>query len=1450
MSSYVKARIDNKAPRSDKGQEKVSGGLPVWAKVAAVALLFPLISELSLSMMVLPEKIAVIWPPGGFLLGALVLFPPRYWGWIILAIFPLDLAINTGVGRPLPLNLAYFSANAIEAVLGAALVVRFAKGRRGLSTLTELLYFILLAVVLIPLLTSLIGAHATVTWGGAPSFLDVYRLWFSSAGLGILFVAPLLIVWLGNGLQAALSGLRARPLEFTGLFFITLLVTVFVFWGGAREATANFVLLYVIFPLLMWGAIRFERMGATLLSIVLSLIGIWFTSRGHGPFASAGATTAQNVLNLQTFLAVAAVTALAVGILVYQQRRNAEQMAKLSLTVEQSPSSVVITDLDGNIEYVNSQFTRITGYTADEVLGQNAGILDSGQTPRAVQEELWDTIRRGKSWEGEFINRRKNGEVFVERAKVSPIRQSDGRVTQYLGIKEDITELKHTEEVLRRSEQNYREIFNATGDAILIHSTESGEICDVNRAMTEMFGYSHEEALMLSINDLSSGEPPYSQIEAVQRLQQAIKEGPQLFTWRSRRRNGDLFWSEVALRNSEIGGERRILAVVRDVDARVRAEEALQESEARYRLLVENQSDLVVKVDIEGRFQFVSPSYCRIFGKSEEELLGHSFLPLVHEDDQETTSEAMEQLYRPPYTCYLEQRAMTKDGWRWLGWADQSVLDEEGEVIAVVGVGRDITERKQVEEALHESELHLKNLDRISSLVTQNKDLHQILNLLVDELLDIFEVDRAWLIHPCDPQADFWEIPVAATQPEYENHFTAQQKVPMDPVVAEIFAGALASPVPIVHYSADQGAETEFARRYALESQMLAVMHPGLGSPWLLALHQCSSRRPWSENERKTFGDIARRVGDALTKYLLVGKLEQELEQRKRIERSLFEEKERAQVTLHSIGDAVISTDAKGHVQFLNQVAETLTGWNLVEAKGLRLGQVFNIVNEDTGRQALDPVSRCLHEGKVIGLANHTVLVSRTGKEIAIQDSAAPIKDRNGQVIGVVLVFSDVTEARRLSQEMSYQASHDSLTGLINRRELEYRLERVLKTSRTEHIENAFCYMDLDQFKLVNDTSGHVAGDELLKQVSQLLQNSVRHRDTLARLGGDEFGLLMEHCTLDEALRVARQLSRTVQEFRFLWGDTKFSIGISIGVVAVNAESGGLSSVLSDADAACYLAKDEGRNRIHVHHEDNVQLAKRRGEMHWAVFLPHALEENRLRLYCQEIIPVQKGRDDKEHYELLLRIEDYDGNIILPGVFLPAAERYNLASQIDRWVVNAAFSWFEQNPERLSRLDICTINLSGATLSNDAFLEFVIGRFKTLDIPSEKICFEITETVAIANLTNATRFITDLKDLGCRFALDDFGSGLSSFAYLKNLPVDFLKIDGMFVKNILDDSMDLAMVKSINEIGHVMGKQTIAEFVENDEILEKLREIGVDYAQGYGISKPRPLTAKCQGVKS
>jgi diguanylate cyclase (GGDEF)-like protein/PAS domain S-box-containing protein len=435
-----------------------------------------------------------------------------------------------------------------------------------------------------------------------------------------------------------------------------------------------------------------------------------------------------------------------------------------------------------------------------------------------------------------------------------------------------------------------------------------------------------------------------------------------------------------------------------------------------------------------------------------------------------------------------------------------------------------------------------------------------------------------------------------------------------------------------------------------------------------------------------------------------------------------------------------------------------------------------------------------------------------------------------------IAVVEDITERKQADELLSYQASHDNLTGLVNRREFERRTNFLLSKLQHSHKEHALCFMDLDQFKVVNDTCGHTAGDELLRQLSTVLNNTVRHNDTLARLGGDEFGVLMENCTMEHAQRVATSLLVAIQEYQFSWEEHSFKIGVSIGLVPIKHDSTDLTELLKQADAACYLAKDKGRNRIHVYNAEDSEIAQRHGEMLWVTRINHALESNRFCLYAQAIVPLDGSA--KKHYELLIRMVDEEGKVIPPGAFLPAAERYNLSLEIDTWVVEKAFYLLSTHPAFLEKTEFISINLSGQSLSNQEFLDFIISKMHELKIDPEKICFEITETAAISNLSTAMKFITSLKKLKCRFALDDFGSGLSSFGYLKNLPVDYLKIDGMFVKDIVDDPIDHAMVKSINEIGQVMGMETIAEFVENDMIKGMLKEIGVNHVQGYGIGRP------------
>jgi diguanylate cyclase (GGDEF)-like protein/PAS domain S-box-containing protein len=562
---------------------------------------------------------------------------------------------------------------------------------------------------------------------------------------------------------------------------------------------------------------------------------------------------------------------------------------------------------------------------------------------------------------------------------------------------------------------------------------------------------------------------------------------------------------------------------------------------------------------------------------------------------------------------------------------------------------------------------------------------------------------------------------------------------------------------------------------------------------------------------------------------------------RKAAEAELFAEKERAQVTLQSIGEAVITTDINGLVEYVNPAAEELTGWRLHEVEGLPSRTFVKLVDERTRLATADPIELVLREGRAVELEAKSLLLRRDGNEIAVDETAAPIRDRSGRIVGVVLVFRDVSRERQYAAKLSYQASHDALTGLINRREFEVRLARALASAAAQGRHHAIMYLDLDQFKVVNDTCGHAAGDELMRQTSAVLQRRLREGDTLARLGGDEFGVLMENCHPEHAARLAEELRGTVASVPFTWQNRSFAIGVSIGVVSIVDGTFTLAEVLSAADAACYIAKDKGRNRVQMYHREDNELTLRHGEMEWVGRIHKALEEDRFCLYSQDIVPIQPGAGMKPHFELLIRMVDEHGELIAPGRFIPAAERYNLMPSIDRWVIRTALATLAKLRDARNTIELCAINLSGASLGDERFLEFVGAQFELHGVRQDTICFEITETAAIANLEKASHFIQQLSALGCKFSLDDFGVGMSSFQYLKHLPVDFVKIDGGFVKNMLNDPIDRAMVDAINKIGHVMGKHTIAEFVENDGILVQLRAIGVDFAQGYGVAMPKPF---------
>ena len=560
-------------------------------------------------------------------------------------------------------------------------------------------------------------------------------------------------------------------------------------------------------------------------------------------------------------------------------------------------------------------------------------------------------------------------------------------------------------------------------------------------------------------------------------------------------------------------------------------------------------------------------------------------------------------------------------------------------------------------------------------------------------------------------------------------------------------------------------------------------------------------------------------------------------------ERVLADEKERALVTLYSIGEGVITTDALGRVEHMNAAAERLIGRPLGEARGYPLLRLAQILHEQTRHPATDLLLRALGGSEVVRSTDELVLVTSHAGERAIELTSAPIRDAHRQLIGAVHVLRDVTEIRALDRELVYHATHDALTGLINRREFERRLQLTLDLARQDASEHALCYVDLDQFKVVNDTCGHAAGDELLRQLAQLLRSHARPNDTLARLGGDEFGILLDGCPIGFAEHVAGDIRRAIADFRFVWDGMTFDVGASIGVVPINADCDNVYEALRAADFACYAAKDEGRNRIHVFRADDASMVHREGEMHWVHRVKHALETNQFTLYHQVIEPLDPADVRGTVHEILLRMRGGNGEIVTPTSFLPVAERFQLGPAIDRWVVERTLAILGAVPKTDETFGYqFNINLSGQSLGDPGLLDFIVERMEATGTDGRRLCFEITETAAIGHLNRAQEFIHTLKARGCRFALDDFGSGLSSFGYLKNLPVDFLKIDGTFIRDILTDPTDFALVESINQIGHVMGVKTIAEYVEDERIRALLTRIGVDYVQGYGVARPAPLS--------
>jgi diguanylate cyclase (GGDEF)-like protein/PAS domain S-box-containing protein len=783
------------------------------------------------------------------------------------------------------------------------------------------------------------------------------------------------------------------------------------------------------------------------------------------------------------------------------------------------------------------------------------------------------------------------------------------------------------------------------------------------------------------------------------------------------------------------------------------------------------------------RLIWVNPAVEWITGYDREELLRLSPLDIVDPAARPLLIERMRERQSRGDTMprRYEVRVVRKDGGERWTEATLTTIEHRGK-LAGLGTVFDVTERKMAERALRASEERLQLAQQAGEIVVWDWDLG------ADRIH--FSPNARELLRVAS-----WE---SAPSREFFAHVHPQDQ-------ARLQAALDATLVD--------------DRDYFLEHRLLL---PTGQTRWLAQRGRVV---------RDPSGRPARLLGVVL-----------DITSRKLAEEALFQEKERAQVTLASIGDGVIRTDARGMVEFMNPAAERLTGWSIHEAYGRHLRDVFRVIEPATYTALLDPVTRCLAEGRYVEFPGDRMLQPRTGHPIAIADSASPIFNRQGRTLGAVLAFKDVTELKTMESERSFLATHDPLTGLRNRKSFEEEVERAVESAQSGRRQHALLVAELDQHRLLVDTCGHFAGDEALKHFAERLQSRLPAGTVLARMGGNDFAALLTDTPLSRALECARELRESLGRAPFRWQERPFELTAAIGLAMIHDATTDGTAALAEADAARFAARQKGGNRVHEFRPGDDAIARRMGELQWAQEIRRAHEDGRFRLYSQHIVPLRPAGPQQEAEplaEIFLRMIAENGEPLPTAAFIAAAERYQLINQLDRWVVSESLRALA-SPARSGSVTF-TVNLSGQSLGDESFLDYVAGELESSGADPRRLCFEITETAAIANLSNALRFMSALRAMGCRFVLDDFGAGFSSFAYLKNLPVDFLKIDASFTHQLPNDRIQRALVESILQIGRVLGMKTIAEGIEDETTLEVLRDLGVDYGQGFVLHRPSPL---------
>ncbi len=1081
-------------------------------------------------------------------------------------------------------------------------------------------------------------------------------------------------------------------------------------------------------------------------------------------------------------------------------------------------------DPSGVIRVCNRVCAAYFGLTKDQLIGSQIEHLIPAARGRALEDFLEPYMADPDATHpvtfGDDVDaRRANGDSFDAELNANRISTVDGHV--FVISLRDVTGRKQAEESLRENEERYRVLVENAPEAIVVYDIDENRLVDANQNACRLFKMTRKELLSIGPDAISPDtQPDGTPSFGVRRgyLERALSGEHPTFEWMHQDAEGGLIPCEVRFSRMPAGEHRLVRVGITDISARKRNEAiAFAQNKILEMIASSMPNDRTLRAIC--RFvERVNESLCAAIMLYDEEshALGIIEGPGLTEPMKKSLDYVP--IEQDGITCALavhtNQDRICEDIAGSEAWQTRLDTVDEADVGAtwsflMHGAGHiigtlDVYCREPRSPSTDELD-KLSRMARLAGIAIKRQHDEERLRTSESRYRELFEntVDGVYI---AGRDGDLIEAnPALVEMLGYSDE-------------AEL--RAIGSTTRLYVNPIDR--ERVFAR---LEAE-------GIVKNFEYRLRRKDgSEIVVLENARAVYDDKGEIVAHEGTIT--------DITDRKRAETLVFEEKERAQVTLQSIGDGVITTDADGHVDYINPVAQDLTGWDMRSANGRHIDEIMTVVNEDTRATIDNPVKRCLAEGRIISLGASSVLVKQDGDEIPIQDSAAPIRDRIGNIIGSVMVFHDTSKESRLFRQLSYQASHDALTGLINRSEFENQIVAALSNLKDDpESTHALLYLDLDQFKIVNDTFGHTAGDELLRQLSKHIQSGIRSTDVLSRLGGDEFGILLERCGEDRALEVAETLRTAVEEFRFEWKESFTTVRCSIGVVIVNAGDQEVANLMSCADIACYAAKDSGRNHVHLYCESDGSI--RIEEMKWVSRITNAVEDERFELFFQPIVGIGEGGAERRgHYEMLLRMRDDDGSIVSPDLFIPAAERYNLMSTLDRWVVRTALRTLADKdaPDGEARYTIA-INLSGTSLSEDRFLEFLIDELKHRQLPHGAVCFEITETAAISNLSRVVHFMQELKKLGCLFSLDDFGSGLSSFTYLKNLPVDYLKIDGHFIRNVVTDNVNQTMVKAISDVGKAMGIETIAERVESREVLEKLADIGVEFAQGFYVARP------------